>query len=188
MLILDDATSSVDPTKEHEIRDALTEVMRGRTTIVIAHRPATIALADRVVLLDAGRIVAEGTHTELLATSEAYRQVLAAAEAHEAESLDSGGGGPMWGEAGVAEEDALDREQAKWVMRRAAAMLRPYRREVIVSSVLMVLWTASTIAGPLFVRYGIDHGISAGSTPRAERGGHRLRASRPSPPTSSTAG
>src|SRR4051812_48271430 len=71
---------------------------------------------------------------------------------------------PMWGEAGVAEEDALDREQAKWVMRRAAAMLRPYRREVIVSSVLMVLWTASTIAGPLFVRYGIDHGISAGST------------------------
>ncbi len=70
----------------------------------------------------------------------------------------------MWGEAGVAEEDALDREQAKWVMRRAAAMLRPYRREVIVSSVLMVLWTASTIAGPLFVRYGIDHGISEGST------------------------
>src|SRR4029079_8745715 len=49
VLILDDATSSVDPTKEHEIRDALTEVMRGRTTIVIAHRPATIALADRVV-------------------------------------------------------------------------------------------------------------------------------------------
>ena len=85
VLILDDATSSVDPTKEHEIRDALSEVMRGRTTIVIAHRPATIALADRVVLLDAGRIVAEGTHTELLATSEAYRQVLAAAERHEAE-------------------------------------------------------------------------------------------------------
>ena len=51
VLILDDATSSVDPTKEHEIRDALAEVMRGRTTIVIAHRPATIALADRVVLL-----------------------------------------------------------------------------------------------------------------------------------------
>jgi ATP-binding cassette subfamily B protein len=69
----------------------------------------------------------------------------------------------MWGEAGVAEEDALDREQARWVMRRAAAMLRPYRREVIVSSVLMVLWTASTIAGPLFVRYGIDHGINANS-------------------------
>ena len=56
VLILDDATSSVDPTKEHEIRAALAEVMQGRTTIVIAHRPATIALADRVVLLDRGRI------------------------------------------------------------------------------------------------------------------------------------
>ncbi|HWC37098.1 MAG TPA: ABC transporter ATP-binding protein [Acidimicrobiales bacterium] len=77
ILILDDATSSVDPTKEHEIREALSAVMRGRTTIVIAHRPATVALADRVVLLDRGRIVAEGTHSELLATSERYRRLLA---------------------------------------------------------------------------------------------------------------
>ena len=71
VLILDDATSAVDPTKEHEIRDALAEVMRGRTTIVIAHRPATIALADRVVLLDDGRVVADGTHAELLADERA---------------------------------------------------------------------------------------------------------------------
>ena len=81
ILILDDATSSVDPTKEHEIRDALGEVMRGRTTIIIAHRPATIALADRVVLLDDGRVGAEGTHEELLRTSARYREVLAEAEA-----------------------------------------------------------------------------------------------------------
>jgi ATP-binding cassette subfamily B protein len=77
VLVLDDATSAVDPTKEHEIRDALQEVMAGRTTIVIAHRAATVALADSVVLLDAGRVVAEGRHEELLRTSGRYREVLA---------------------------------------------------------------------------------------------------------------
>ena len=80
VLILDDATSSVDPSKEHEIRAALAEVMHGRTTMIIAHRPATIALADRVVLLDGGRIVADGTHESLLQTSAKYREVLARAE------------------------------------------------------------------------------------------------------------
>lgn len=77
VLVLDDATSAVDATKEHEIREALATVMRGRTTIVIAHRPATIALADRVAVIQNGRIVEEGTHTELLARSARYRQLLA---------------------------------------------------------------------------------------------------------------
>jgi ATP-binding cassette subfamily B protein len=77
----------VDPTKEHEIRAALREVMAGRTTLIIAHRPATIALADRVVLLDGGRIVADGTHTELLRTNARYREVLAAAEHAQTASL-----------------------------------------------------------------------------------------------------
>jgi ATP-binding cassette subfamily B protein len=83
VLILDDATSAVDPTKEHEIRDALAEVMRDRTTIVIAHRPATIALAERVVLIGDGKVIADGTHDGLLRTSEAYRVVLASAAADE---------------------------------------------------------------------------------------------------------
>lgn len=78
VLVLDDATSAVDPSKEHEIRDAMATVMRGRTTIVIAHRAGTIALADTVVLVDDGRVAATGTHDELLATSERYREVLAA--------------------------------------------------------------------------------------------------------------
>ncbi|MEX2267453.1 MAG: ABC transporter ATP-binding protein [Acidimicrobiia bacterium] len=81
VLILDDATSSVDPTKEHEIRAALQQVMSGRTTLIIAHRAATIALADRVVVLEGGRIATEGTHQELLESSALYRQVLAQAEA-----------------------------------------------------------------------------------------------------------
>ncbi|HEY6835318.1 MAG TPA: ABC transporter ATP-binding protein [Gaiellaceae bacterium] len=81
VLVLDDATSAVDATKEHEIRAALAEVMRGRTTLVIAHRPATIALADRVAVLEGGRIVEEGTHGELLAGSARYRALLALEEA-----------------------------------------------------------------------------------------------------------
>ena len=78
VLVLDDATSAVDPSKEHEIREAMRTVMTGRTTIVIAHRPGTIALADRIVLLDNGKIAATGTHQELISSSERYREVLAA--------------------------------------------------------------------------------------------------------------
>jgi ATP-binding cassette subfamily B protein len=77
VLVLDDATSAVDATKEHEIRAALAEVMRGRTTLVIAHRPATIALADRVAVLEGGQIVEEGAHGELLRRSARYRALLA---------------------------------------------------------------------------------------------------------------
>ncbi len=83
VLILDDATSAVDPSKEHEIRAALGEVMEGRTTLIIAHRPATIALADRVILLDGGRCIASGTHEELLASNERYREILARSDSQE---------------------------------------------------------------------------------------------------------
>jgi len=77
VLVLDDATSAVDATKEHEIRAALGTVMEGRTTLVIAHRAATIALADRVAVLEGGRVVESGTHAELLAGSPRYRYLLA---------------------------------------------------------------------------------------------------------------
>ncbi|HEU5215678.1 MAG TPA: ABC transporter ATP-binding protein [Gaiellaceae bacterium] len=75
ILILDDATASVDATTEARIRAGLREVMAGRTTLIIAHRLSTIALADEVVVLDAGRIVARGTHEELLETSPVYREI-----------------------------------------------------------------------------------------------------------------
>lgn len=78
VLILDDATSAVDPSKEHEIRASMHTVMAGRTTIVIAHRPGTIAMADRVVLVGDGRVLAAGTHDELLLSEPRYRAVLAA--------------------------------------------------------------------------------------------------------------
>ena len=75
ILILDDATASVDATTEARIRLALREVMKGRTTIIIAHRLSTIALADELVVLDGGRIVARGTHDELIETSPVYRDI-----------------------------------------------------------------------------------------------------------------
>jgi len=93
VLVLDDATSAVDPSKEHEIRSAMSTVMDGRTTIVIAHRPGTIALADTVVLLDGGRVLASGPHQELLASEPRYRDVLAAMEAAEDHDSDSPGPG-----------------------------------------------------------------------------------------------
>jgi ATP-binding cassette subfamily B protein len=85
VLVLDDATSAVDPSKESEIRDAMRTVMSGRTTIVIAHRPGTIALADRVVFLDGGIIAATGKHDELVTSNERYREVLASMEHEPAE-------------------------------------------------------------------------------------------------------
>ncbi len=75
ILILDDATSSVDATTEREIKAALREVMRGRTTFVIAHRLSTIALADDIVVLEGGRVIARGDHEALLSQSPLYAEI-----------------------------------------------------------------------------------------------------------------
>jgi ATP-binding cassette subfamily B protein len=76
ILILDDATSSVDSSTERLIKLALDEVMRGRTTFIIAHRLSTIALADEIVVLDHGRVLAHGDHAQLLESSELYREIV----------------------------------------------------------------------------------------------------------------
>jgi ABC-type multidrug transport system fused ATPase/permease subunit len=76
ILILDDATSSVDASTEQQIKQALREVMTGRTTFVIAHRLSTISLADTIVVLEDGEVIAAGGHDELLEQSELYREIV----------------------------------------------------------------------------------------------------------------
>ncbi len=80
ILILDDATSSVDAKIEESINDALKVVMAGRTTILVAHRRSTLYLAERIVVLQRGRIVDEGTHDDLMARSPVYRGLLVGTE------------------------------------------------------------------------------------------------------------
>ena len=75
VLILDDATASVDATTEAKIRLGLREAMRGRTTLIVAHRLSTISLADEIVVLDGGRVAARGTSAELAETSDLYREI-----------------------------------------------------------------------------------------------------------------
>jgi ATP-binding cassette subfamily B protein len=76
VLVLDDATSSVDASTEQQIKEALREVMAGRTTFIVAHRLSTIALADEVVVLEGGTVTARGAHEELLESSPLYREIV----------------------------------------------------------------------------------------------------------------
>ena len=92
ILILDDATSAIDVKVEQRIHSSLRVLMEGRTTLIIAHRLSTISLADRVVLLDSGRIVADGTHAELLASTPLYSEVLAQASSEEQRAAEAAAG------------------------------------------------------------------------------------------------
>lgn len=84
VLILDDATSAIDAGTEERIHDALRDLTAGRTTILVAHRRSTLHLADRIVVLDHGRVVEEGTHHELVRRSALYRSLLSGLEEEEA--------------------------------------------------------------------------------------------------------
>ncbi|MGH7091844.1 MAG: ATP-binding cassette domain-containing protein [Stellaceae bacterium] len=84
VLIMDEAVSNLDTESEQALRAAMREVRRGRTVLIIAHRPSTIRSADRVLMIEGGRIVEEGSHEALLALNGAYARLIAAKEREEA--------------------------------------------------------------------------------------------------------
>jgi ATP-binding cassette subfamily B protein len=232
ILILDDATSSIDSRVEEEIHATLRRVMRGRTTLLVAHRRSTLRLADRIAVVDQGQIIDQGTHAELMARCRRYRQLLAG-PGDDAEGIDArdeseagagpagpdgvtaaawpevdgnaaalalramgvpaggaihtGGGGGGGGSGNnwmgalpptpelLAKVEALRQSDDEPGVDVAAEsrydpgfslrhFIRPYRRGLVAGLVLVVLDALATLAGPVFIRQGIDHGVSRGAT------------------------
>ncbi|WP_230195654.1 ABC transporter ATP-binding protein [Streptomyces coriariae] len=106
LLVLDDATSAVDAAVEHEIHEALKQVMQGRTTLLIAHRRSTLNLADRIAVLDAGRLADLGTHEELQERSALYRRLLTDPD-------ELGGVSPGHAQPGAPGEDTSARDELR---------------------------------------------------------------------------
>ncbi|WP_184910844.1 ABC transporter ATP-binding protein [Streptomyces luteogriseus] len=108
LLVLDDATSAVDAKVEHEIHEALKGVMEGRTTLLIAHRRSTLNLADRIAVLDGGRLADLGTHDELQRRSALYRRLLT--DPDELGAVSPGHTQPACPEEDTSVRDELDAE------------------------------------------------------------------------------
>ncbi|MCZ0995263.1 ABC transporter ATP-binding protein [Streptomyces noursei] len=131
LLVLDDATSAVDVRVEHEIHEALRGVMAGRTTLLIAHRASTLALADRVAVLDGGRLVDLGTQEELAERCALYRRLLTDPEELGGVPHDPAGELAGWNRParGVPRSDGAERgeEPRRGALRRRVRRVRDHR-------------------------------------------------------------
>ncbi|POM23139.1 putative ABC transporter ATP-binding protein [Actinomadura rubteroloni] len=185
VLVLDGATSAVDARVEESIHATLRRVLAGRTTLIIAHRRSTLRLADRIAVVDAGRVVDTGTHEELTARCARYRVLLAG----EREQLDDGADEPEPVRRAAPERAELLPEDAD-LLRRVAELppatdvpgvdvaaetrpdsgftlrrfLRPYRGALAAGLALVLCDAAAGIAGPYLSRDGVDRGVLHGDT------------------------
>jgi ATP-binding cassette subfamily B protein len=117
VLVLDDPLSALDVDTEALVEDALREVLSETTALVVAHRPSTVTLADRVALLQDGRITAVGTHSDLLRESEPYRHVISSLEEAEAEREAQTGAIPVIRSGASAEASSDESQPAKEATR-----------------------------------------------------------------------
>ncbi|MER5636486.1 ABC transporter ATP-binding protein [Kitasatospora sp. NPDC002227] len=181
LLLLDDATSAVDPRVESEIHEALRGVMAGRTTLLIAHRQSTLQLADRIAVLDRGRLVDLGTHEELEARCPQYRALITDPDggldgpAPEAEAVPAPA--PRKKHADTADLElraqvealppATDTPGIPVAAAEAAdpdfnllRLLAPFKAQLGLALVLLALDAAAGLAIPVLIRHGIDNGVS----------------------------
>ncbi|MFE7118113.1 ABC transporter ATP-binding protein [Streptomyces sp. NPDC057654] len=182
VLVLDDATSAVDAVTEAAIQATLRAVTTDRTTLLIAHRRSTLALADRIAVLDGGRVVDTGTEAELTERCTLFRELLAGP----GDSIDtpigpvadrpaSDGVTPeLWPEPDSGDTPAPKDEPAddprldETELRspepkfRFGRLLRPVRAALLLGLALVAADSLATIALPLLVRHGLDAGVDAG--------------------------
>lgn len=176
VLVLDDVTSALDPVLERELVGAMREATRGRTTLLITRRLPTLALADRVVLLEGGRVVDEGRHEELWARSERYRAVLSEdhsdagpARAHPDGDLAAAARAPQLvppPDGGAPAEETQDPRPLPLPDRgtfRVRELMTGQWRGLLAVLGLVALGAITGSAGPYLAKDGIDKGMLSGS-------------------------
>ncbi|MFH8993342.1 ABC transporter ATP-binding protein [Streptomyces sp. NPDC017940] len=188
ILLLDDATSAVDSRTEEAIHAELRQVMRGRTALLVARRRSTLQLADRIALLENGRVGDTGTHDELMARSAAYRDLFASTAAapddeetgpHDAAAHTAAPYNELlpFGTSPTLTAKALERDAAAPPQLAALAstatapapeaepgfglrgLLRPFHRALVLGAVFVLLDAMVSVFIPLLIRTGIDNGI-----------------------------